>query len=84
MLHDIEGNTIETIDERNERLADDTLDCAGVCKDCSNGTLNNELNPAFEEYGDDRSKYCTAHTTEGDGIEFNILENSFDLGQSFA
>ena len=53
MLHDIEGNTIETIDERNERLADDTLDCAGVCKDCGNGTLNNNLNPAFEEYGDD-------------------------------
>ena len=25
----------------------------GVCKDCSNGTLNNNLNPAFEEYGDD-------------------------------
>jgi hypothetical protein len=20
----------------------------GVCKDCGNGTLNNELNPAFE------------------------------------
>ena len=27
-------------------------DLQGVCKDCGNGTLNNELNPAFEvEYG---------------------------------
>jgi hypothetical protein len=24
----------------------------GVCKDCGNGTLNNELNPAFEEVND--------------------------------
>jgi hypothetical protein len=23
-------------------------DSQGVCKDCGNGTLNNELNPAFE------------------------------------
>ena len=27
---------------------DDRLDCQGVCKDCGNGTLNNETNPAFE------------------------------------
>ena len=25
----------------------------GVCKDCGNGTLNNELNPAFDVYGHD-------------------------------
>jgi len=25
----------------------------GVCRDCSNGTLNNDLNPAFTFYEDD-------------------------------
>jgi hypothetical protein len=25
----------------------------GVCKDCGNGTLNNDLNPAFEFNGDE-------------------------------
>ncbi len=25
----------------------------GVCKDCGNGTLNNELNPAYDVYGHD-------------------------------
>ena len=29
----------------------DTLDCAGVCKDCGNGTLNNRLNEAFDYNG---------------------------------
>lgn len=29
----------------------------GVCKDCGNGTLNNELNPAFD-----------VDNEEGDGI----------------
>ena len=29
------------------------MNVQGVCKDCGNGTLNNELNPAFEPYGDD-------------------------------
>ena len=28
----------------------------GVCKDCGNGTLNNELNPAFDFNGNDF--YC--------------------------
>jgi ribosomal protein S27AE len=35
----------------------------GVCKDCGNGTLNNELNPAFELFafdaeGEDEKLYC--------------------------
>jgi hypothetical protein len=35
-------------DDRGERTrAGQALQ--GVCKDCGNGTLNNELNPAFEE-----------------------------------
>ena len=28
----------------------------GICKDCGNGTLNNELNPAFDIY--DESVTC--------------------------
>jgi hypothetical protein len=35
---------------------DDTLDCAGVCKDCGNGTLNNRLNEAFDFNGN--GVYC--------------------------
>ena len=31
----------------------------GVCKDCGNGTLNNELNPAFDVEDDG----------EGDGLQ---------------
>lgn len=27
----------------------------GVCKDCGNGTLNNELNPAFDFVYDERN-----------------------------
>lgn len=32
----------------------------GVCKDCGSGTLNNELNPAFEVAPDpyDEEGYC--------------------------
>ena len=30
----------------------------GVCKDCGNGTLNNELNPAFT-FGDDDRPFCS-------------------------
>jgi hypothetical protein len=38
-------------DDRGERTrAGQALQ--GVCKDCGNGTLNNELNPAFEEIAD--------------------------------
>ena len=29
---------------------DSTFVVQGVCKDCGNGTLNNELNPAFDVY----------------------------------
>lgn len=36
----------------------------GVCKDCGNGTLNNELNPAFDYVYDERNDVdvlvCTA------------------------
>ena len=34
----------------------------GVCKDCGNGTLNNELNPAFAycERTDINVQYCLA------------------------
>jgi hypothetical protein len=39
----------ETPDVDRERMP--TLQ--GVCKDCGNGTLNNELNPAFELNGDE-------------------------------
>jgi hypothetical protein len=36
-------------DDRGERTrAGQALQ--GVCKDCGNGTLNNELNPAFYEH----------------------------------
>ncbi len=35
---------------------DDTLACAGVCKDCGNGTLNNRLNEAFDFNGNE--VYC--------------------------
>lgn len=31
----------------------DTELIQGVCKDCGNGTLNNELNPAFAYNGDE-------------------------------
>jgi uncharacterized Zn finger protein len=34
----------ETPDIDRERMPS----VQGVCKDCGNGTLNNELNPAFE------------------------------------
>lgn len=29
----------------------------GVCKDCGNGTLNNELNPAFELFETEENVY---------------------------
>jgi hypothetical protein len=32
-------------------------DVQGICKDCGNGTLNNSLNAAFGEHGDE-SLYC--------------------------
>ena len=39
-------------DDRGERTrAGQALQ--GVCKDCGNGTLNNDLNPAFSEDGDE-------------------------------
>jgi hypothetical protein len=39
-------------DDRGERTrAGEALQ--GVCKDCGNGTLNNDLNPAFSEDGDE-------------------------------
>ena len=39
-------------DDRGERSrAGQALQ--GVCKDCGNGTLNNDLNPAFEFNGDE-------------------------------
>ena len=34
----------------------DTLDRAGVCKDCGSGTLNNRLNEAFDFNGN--GVYC--------------------------
>ena len=39
----------ETPDVNREREAP----LQGVCKDCGNGTLNNELNPAFNMYEHD-------------------------------
>lgn len=32
----------------------------GVCKDCANGTLNNDLNPAFEmfDFGVGENLHC--------------------------
>lgn len=36
----------EQLNDACERLNDPPLQ--GVCKDCGNGTLNNDLNPAFE------------------------------------
>lgn len=41
----------------------------GICKDCGNGTLNNELNPAFEwtpdmdDLGDDFLVCTRCHST---------------------
>ena len=32
----------------------------GICKDCGNGTLNNELNPAFEPNFDESGEYGTS------------------------
>ena len=46
----------ETPDVDRERMPS----VQGVCRDCGNGTLNNELNPAFvlfEEEDGDRSMY---------------------------
>ena len=31
----------------------ETIIIQGICKDCGNGTLNNDLNPAFEEIVND-------------------------------
>ena len=43
---------IDYEDDRGERSrAGQALQ--GVCKDCGNGTLNNDLNPAFETRVDD-------------------------------
>jgi hypothetical protein len=39
-------DTDEALNDACERLNDPPLQ--GVCKDCGNGTLNNDLNPAFE------------------------------------
>ena len=47
-------------DDRGERSrAGQALQ--GVCKDCGNGTLNNDLNPAFVEQadGDENQPYNT-------------------------
>lgn len=37
----------EAEDDREERACDNPA-LQGVCKDCGNGTLNNNLNPAFK------------------------------------
>lgn len=43
----------ETPDVDRERMP--TMQ--GVCKDCGNGTLNNELNPAFQYFEMDDQAY---------------------------
>jgi hypothetical protein len=48
------GKTMRVIPMREE---DREPILQGVCKDCGNDTLNNELNPAFGEHGDE-SLYC--------------------------
>lgn len=40
-------------DDREEQSRAGQLQ--GVCKDCGNGTLNNNLNPAFELVSDDNA-----------------------------
>ena len=44
-----------TQDYEDDRLESTRAGSAlqGVCKDCGNGTLNNDLNPAFEFNGDE-------------------------------
>ena len=44
-----------TQDYDDDRLESTRTDSAlqGVCKDCGNGTLNNDLDPAFEFNGDE-------------------------------
>ena len=37
-------------------VEDDTLSCAGVCKDCGNGTMNNRAHEAFDYNGN--GAYC--------------------------
>lgn len=44
----------ETPDVDREREAP----LQGVCKDCGNGTLNNELNHAFDTYDDQGIVVC--------------------------
>jgi hypothetical protein len=38
----------------------------GTCKDCGNGTLNNELNPAFEEWQGNALACIDCHSTHID------------------
>lgn len=48
-----------TQDYEDDRLESTRAGSAlqGVCKDCGNGTLNNDLNPAFETRVDDDNGY---------------------------
>jgi hypothetical protein len=39
---------------------------SGVCKDCGNGTLNNDLNPAFEEWQGNALACIDCHSTHID------------------
>jgi hypothetical protein len=55
---DAEAARDEYEDDRLERTRAGSA-LQGVCKDCGNGTLNNDLNPAFGYNGDEDQPYNT-------------------------
>ena len=50
----------------------DTVSLQGICKDCGNGTLNNELNPAFE-IQDGEYDYAVAHCLRCGSYHVEVL-----------
>jgi uncharacterized Zn finger protein len=50
------------------------MNVQGVCKDCGNGTLNNEVNPQFELLSSDGLDELEVRCIECGSIHLDLLE----------